>query len=312
MKAKRSRDDAGDLAEDVDGKHMHTFLHCGVIKSARVVWAKELAYLDVNVYECDDFWAKVFKTNKDSADRATIAEHPGVPSAKFSIDVSVDDHTVVDSAVTTEELDSLRVFAQEWVADQIASNVVMDVDDSEDGDGAHGGGGADGGDGGGGGGGDGGNGGGGGDGGDGGGGNASGGNGGGGRDGRRGDAGGGNGAGGGDGGGGDASGGNGGSGGGGRVGAAGPHVASGGPSGSGGAWDAVVVPRRPGAGTGRIPTPMARHPFSFGAEEDDIEIRRPKKELWTRRRSQGSRPAGGGSMESNSPFSLGDADSASS
>jgi len=152
VKAKRSRDDAGDLAEDVDGKHMHTFLHCGVIKSARVVWAKELAYLDVNVYECDDFWAKVFKTNQDSEDRSAIAKHPGVPSAKFSIDVTVDDRTVVDSAVTSEELDSLRVFAREWEADQIASNLVMDVDDSEDGDGARARGGADGGDGGGGGG----------------------------------------------------------------------------------------------------------------------------------------------------------------
>ena len=142
VRAKRSRDDAGDVAEDVDGKHMHTFLHGGVIKSARVVWAKELTYLHVNVDECGDSWAKVFKTNQDSEDRATIAEHPGVPSSKFSIDVSVDDHTVVDTDVTTEELDSLRVFAQEWVADQIASNVVMDVDDSDDSDGAHGGGGA--------------------------------------------------------------------------------------------------------------------------------------------------------------------------
>jgi len=42
VRAKRSRDDAGDVAEDVDGKLMHTFLHGGVIKSARLVWAKEL------------------------------------------------------------------------------------------------------------------------------------------------------------------------------------------------------------------------------------------------------------------------------
>jgi len=116
-RAKRSRDDAGDVAEDVDGKHMHTFLHGGVIKSARVLWAKELTDLNVNVDECRDSWAKVFETNQDSEYRATITEHPRVPSSKFSIDVSVDDHTVVDTDVTTEELDSLRVFAQEWVAD---------------------------------------------------------------------------------------------------------------------------------------------------------------------------------------------------
>jgi len=42
---------------------MHTFLHGGVLKLARVVWAKELTYLLVNVDECSDSWAKIFKTN---------------------------------------------------------------------------------------------------------------------------------------------------------------------------------------------------------------------------------------------------------
>jgi len=119
VKAKRSRDNAGDLVQDVDGKHMHTFLHGGVIKSARVVWAKDLTYLDVNVDECGDSWAKAFTTNQDSEDRATIAEHAGVPSSKFSLDVSVNAHSVVDIDVTTEELDTLVVFEQVWVADQI-------------------------------------------------------------------------------------------------------------------------------------------------------------------------------------------------
>jgi len=45
VRAKRSRGDAGDLAGDVDGKHMHTFLHGAVIKSATVVWAKDLVML---------------------------------------------------------------------------------------------------------------------------------------------------------------------------------------------------------------------------------------------------------------------------
>lgn len=103
-RAKRSRDDAGDLAEDVDGTHMHTFLHGGVITSARVVWSKELLYLHVSVDEFGDSWAKLFKSNHDSDDRATSTEHPGVPTSKFSIDVNVDDQTVVDTDVTADEL----------------------------------------------------------------------------------------------------------------------------------------------------------------------------------------------------------------
>jgi len=81
VRAKRSRDDAGDFAEDVDGKHMHTFFHDGVIKSARVVCAKEM-YLDVNVDESGDSWAKAFQTNQYKGDRPLLST-PGCRAPSF-------------------------------------------------------------------------------------------------------------------------------------------------------------------------------------------------------------------------------------
>lgn len=59
------------------------------------------------------------------------------------------------------------------------------------------------------------------------------------------------------------------------------------------AGDAWYMPWRPGASTGRAPSRMPRYLFSSREEEEDLEIRRPKRTPWTRRRSHWCRMAGG-------------------
>eukprot|EP00168_Porphyra_purpurea_P013560 TRINITY_DN3765_c0_g1_i4.p1 TRINITY_DN3765_c0_g1~~TRINITY_DN3765_c0_g1_i4.p1 ORF type:complete len:352 (+),score=63.29 TRINITY_DN3765_c0_g1_i4:2299-3354(+) len=132
--AKRYCDEAGDFRADRNGKHKHTCLLCGVIKSSWVVQEKKLTQLIVNVDECGDGLAKFFTISQDNKDRGTMVGHPGVPFAKFSIDVSVEDHTVVDTAVTQEEHDALRVLVWDKVQNQRAINDALDVDYSDEGD----------------------------------------------------------------------------------------------------------------------------------------------------------------------------------
>jgi len=60
-----------------DGRKMNEgVLHGGKQKAGRAAWAKELAYLHVEVHEAGDCWARLFKTNQDEDNRATIPHSP--------------------------------------------------------------------------------------------------------------------------------------------------------------------------------------------------------------------------------------------
>lgn len=98
-------------------------LHGGVQIAGRVVWGEELTYLHVEVDEAGDYWAMVFKTNKDEYERAVTSYIPTPSEPDFNIGVNVDAR-LDDDAVTEGELQELTKVVEEWVE----SREVLDVD----------------------------------------------------------------------------------------------------------------------------------------------------------------------------------------
>ena len=267
------------------------------------MWAKELRYLNVCVDEAGDYWARLFQTNQDEDNRATIPQPPPYPTNDVAqlAGVFVDDARLPeDKDVTDEEIKTLREMVDSWIVkrkEEAAAVVDLDADDDGEegmggGDGGGGGGARGGGDGGGDG--------------DGGGGGEGGG-------------GGGDGNGGGGGGGGDAADGHrkrgSGTGTGGDAAAGGgtaaqpcrvQHPGGGAAGGGGGGGGEAAASGDAASGsdalslkTGRLPS-CQRHPFDRSDEEDDV-VRRPRKRLWSRRRISGARGVNN-SMGSDSEF----------
>ena len=119
-----------------DGRKVNEcVLHGGKMKAGRAAWAKELTYLHVEVDESGDYWAKLFKTNQDEDDRATIPNSPEEgepPAVHLGVNVNA---RADDEDVTESEHVSLRQMVRNWVA---ARKEVVDLDgdgDEEDGDG---------------------------------------------------------------------------------------------------------------------------------------------------------------------------------
>lgn len=61
-----------------------TILHGGVLVAGRKVWAEELTYLHVYVDEAGDHWARLFKTNQDEDNRATITSPPPPVTSRYT------------------------------------------------------------------------------------------------------------------------------------------------------------------------------------------------------------------------------------
>jgi len=115
-------------------------LHGGKQKAGRAGWAKELAYLHVEVDEAGDCWAKIIKTNQDEDNRATIPHSPEErepPTAQLGFNVNA---RVEDADMTESEHASLRQMVLNWVA---ARKEVVDLSgDGDEGEEGSGGGGA--------------------------------------------------------------------------------------------------------------------------------------------------------------------------
>jgi len=115
------------------------FLHGWKQKAGRAAWAKELAYLHVEVDEAGDCWATLFKTNQEEDNRATTLHSPeeGEPStAQLGVNVNA---RVEDIDMTDSEHASLRQMVLNWVA---ARKEVVDLDgDGDEGEEESGGGG---------------------------------------------------------------------------------------------------------------------------------------------------------------------------
>ena len=124
------------------------------------MWAKELRYLNVCVDEAGDYWARLFQTNQDEDNRATIPQPPPYPTNDVAqlAGVFVDDARLPeDKDVTDEEIKTLREMVDSWIVkrkEEAAAVVDLDADDDGEeglggGDGGGGGGARGGGDGGG-------------------------------------------------------------------------------------------------------------------------------------------------------------------
>jgi len=104
-------------------------LHGGKQKTARAAWAKEMAYLHVEVDEAGDCWETLFQTNQDEYNRETIPDslEEGEPPT-FQLSVNV--NARVDDVDTTEnEQASLRQMVLIWVA---ARNEAVDLEGDGD------------------------------------------------------------------------------------------------------------------------------------------------------------------------------------
>jgi len=97
-----------------DGRKVNECVLHGVkMKAGRAAWAKELTYLHVEVDESGDYWAKLFKTNQDEDDRATIPNSPEEgepPAVHLGVNVNA---RADDEDVTESEHASLRPGASE-------------------------------------------------------------------------------------------------------------------------------------------------------------------------------------------------------
>jgi len=104
-------------------------LHGGKQKAGRAAWAKELAYIHVEVDEAEDCWAELLRTNQEDENRATIphSREEGEPPAAllgFNVNARVED---VD--MTESEHASLPQMVLNWVA---ARKEVVDLDGDGD------------------------------------------------------------------------------------------------------------------------------------------------------------------------------------
>ncbi|KAK1867601.1 hypothetical protein I4F81_010107 [Pyropia yezoensis] len=89
-------------------------LHGGVLVAGRVVWASELRFLHVEVDEATEQWSKIFRTNHEDDDRATISSAPPeVTQSKLILGANVDVLTE-DEPITPEELTKLRDDVSKW------------------------------------------------------------------------------------------------------------------------------------------------------------------------------------------------------
>ncbi|KAK1857898.1 hypothetical protein I4F81_000512 [Pyropia yezoensis] len=107
-----------------------TILHGGVLVAGRKVWAEELTCLHVYVDEAGDHWARLFKTNQDEDNRATITSPPPPVTPRYTLPVHIDALTD-NEPVSDAELQALKVMVQEWVEARksVAEVVDLDADD---------------------------------------------------------------------------------------------------------------------------------------------------------------------------------------
>jgi len=104
-------------------------LHGGTKTGGRVVWAKELTFLDASVDENADDWAMVIKSNEEDEKRAVISEEPGVPTPSIPFGIDVDATDVVDTAMQPAEQKQLAQVIRAWVEQQKSAVTVVDSDD---------------------------------------------------------------------------------------------------------------------------------------------------------------------------------------
>jgi len=119
-------------------------LHGCRAKFGRNVWAKELRYLNVCVDEAGDYWARLFQTNQDDYNRATIPQPPPYPTSDVAqlAGVFVDDARLPeDKNVTDEEIKTLWEMVDSWIAKRKEdAAAVVDLDADDDGEEGRGGG----------------------------------------------------------------------------------------------------------------------------------------------------------------------------